>query len=102
MRHTIDGNINDPDVWTNLFKEVVIVKEAPVFILSTGSDRDNMGAAIWLRRRYKDALIISRSLQASAFARDVCNQHDIVSINLAELMEEAIPRRWYVDQPDRR
>lgn len=97
VRHIIEGNIDHPDVWSQLFKEVVIVDESPVFIMSTGNDQRNMGAAIWLRKRYKDALIISLSVNASAFAREVGKEHNIISINTTELMEAAIPREWYMD-----
>jgi hypothetical protein len=93
-RYIIEGDIGHPEVWDQFFNEVDITDEEPVFVLSTGSDEKNIGSAIRLRRRYKDALIISRSLQPSVFARKVCKEHNIVSINMTELMEEAIPREW--------
>jgi Trk K+ transport system NAD-binding subunit len=97
LRYIIEGDIDDPAVWRQLFKEVIIVNEEPVFILATGQDEQNIRAAIWLRQQYKDALIISRSLWPSAFATEVCKEHDIVNINMTELMEEGIPRQWYLD-----
>lgn len=97
IRHVIEGDIDDPGVWNRLFKAVITVGEEPVFILSTGSDEQNLRAAIWLRQQFKDALIISRTLWSSAFATEVCKEHNIYSVNRTELMEEAIPRQWYLD-----
>ena len=96
-RYIIEGDIGHPEVWDQLFKDVVVADQEPVFILSTGSDEKNIGSAIRLRQRYKDALIISRSLQPSMFASKICKEHNIVSINMTELMEESIPQQWYLD-----
>lgn len=94
-RHTYEGDINDPDVWQRLFSEVVTGKEEPVFVITTGDDQTNLRCAIWLRKQFQNALIISRTLAPSSFARGVCDQHDVVSVNTAELLEASIPHAWY-------
>ena len=97
QRYAIEGDIDNPEVWAQLFKTVNVADEEPIFILSTDNDEKNIRAAIWLRQQYKQALIISRSMWPSTFTTKVYEQHDIVSINMTELMEEAIPRHWYSD-----
>ena len=94
-RHTYEGDIDDPEIWQRLFKEVVIREEEPVFVITTGDDQTNLRCAIWLRQQFKNALIISRTLAPSYFARGVCSEHNIVSVNTAELVEASIPHAWY-------
>ncbi len=96
-RYTIEGDIAHPEVWQQLFEEVVVAGEDPVFILGTGNDEQNLRAAVWLRQQYPRALIISRSLRPSTFAKRICREHDIVSVNLTELMEQAIPEHWFLE-----
>ena len=94
-RNTYEGDIDDPEVWQRVFSEVVTGKEEPVFVITTGDDQTNLRCAIWLRKRYQNALIISRTLAPSSFAKAVCDQHDVVSVNTAELVEASIPHAWY-------
>jgi Trk K+ transport system NAD-binding subunit len=94
VRHTYQGDIDDPEVWLHLFDEVAIKEQAPVFVITTGNDEINLRSAIWLRRRFSNALIISRTMAPSAFARGVCEEHDIVSVNTVELVESSIPHAW--------
>lgn len=94
-RHTYGGDINDPEVWQRLFSEVVSGDEEPVFVITTGDDQTNLRCAIWLRKQFPNALIISRTLAPSSFAKGVCDQHDVVSVNTAELVEASIPHAWY-------
>lgn len=94
-RHTYEGDIENPLVWQRLLKEVVIGNEEPVFVITTGDDQTNLRCAIWLRKQFENALIISRTLAPSCFAKSVCDQHDVVSVNTAELAQVSIPHAWY-------
>jgi Trk K+ transport system NAD-binding subunit len=94
-RHTYEGDIDDPEVWRRLFKEVITGKEEPVFVITTGNDQTNLRCAIWLRKNFPRALIISRTLAPSYFAKGVCEEHNVVNVNAAELVEASIPRAWY-------
>ena len=94
-RHTYEGDVNDPEIWNRLFKELVIGEEEPVFVITTGDDQTNLRSAIWLRKRFHNALIIARTLTPSYFAQGVCDEHDIVSVNTAQLVETSIPHAWY-------
>jgi Trk K+ transport system NAD-binding subunit len=94
-RHTYEGDVDDPVVWQRLLKEVVIGNEEPVFVITTGDDQTNLRCAIWLRKQFENALIISRTLAPSYFAKGVCDEHDVVSVNTAELAQVSIPHAWY-------
>ncbi len=94
-RHTYKGDIDDPEVWQRLFSEVVTGEEEPVFVITTGDDQTNLRCAIWLRKQFPSALIISRTLASSSFAKGVCDQHDVVSVNTAEMVQASIPHAWY-------
>ena len=94
-RHTYEGDVNDPEVWQRLLNEVVTGEEEPVFVITTDDDQTNLRCAIWLRRQFRNALIISRTLAPSYFAKGVCEEHDVVSVNTAELVEASIPHAWF-------
>ena len=94
-RHTYEGDIDDPEVWQRLFSEVVTTDEEPVFVITTGDDETNLRCAIWLRSKFRHALIISRTLAPSYFARGVCEENNVVSVNTAELVQASIPHAWY-------
>jgi hypothetical protein len=94
-RHIYMGDIDDPEIWQRLFSEVVIGNEEPVFVITTGDNKTNLRCAIWLRKRFQNALIISRTPAPSSFAQGICDQHDVVSVNTAELLQVSIPHAWY-------
>jgi Trk K+ transport system NAD-binding subunit len=94
-RHTYEGDIDDPEIWQRLFSDVVTTDEEPVFVITTGDDETNLRCAIWLRSKFRNALIISRTLAPSYFAKGVCEEHDVVSVNTAELVQASIPHAWY-------
>lgn len=94
-RNIYKGDIDDPEVWQRLFSEVVIGDQEPVFVITTGDNKTNLRCAIWLRKRFQNALIISRTPAPSCFAKEICDQHDVVSVNTAELVQASIPHVWY-------
>jgi hypothetical protein len=94
-RHIYTGDIDDPKIWQRLFNEVVLGDQEPVFVITTGDNKTNLRCAIWLRKRFPNALIISRTPSPSSFAKGICDQHDVVSVNTAELVQASIPHAWY-------
>tara|TARA_R110002124_G_scaffold141679_1_gene306216 strand:- start:2391 stop:3635 length:1245 start_codon:yes stop_codon:yes gene_type:complete len=94
-RHIYEGDINDPQVWQHLIGEAMAGKEEPVFVITTGDDQTNLRCAIWLRKQFPNALIIARTLAPSSFASGICDQHDVISVNTAELVQASIPHAWY-------
>ena len=93
--HTYEGDINDPQAWQQLIREAIAGKEEPVFAITTGDDQSNLRCAIWLRKQFPGALIIARTLAPSSFAKGICDQHDVISVNTAELAQASIPHAWY-------
>ena len=94
-RYTYEGDVDDPEIWQRLFTEVVIGEQEPVFVITTGNDETNLRCAIWLRKQFPGAMIISRTLAPSYFAESVCAEHDVVSVNTAALAQASIPHAWY-------
>ena len=94
-RHTYEGDIDDPEVWQRFFSDFVTGGEEPFYVIATGDDQTNLRCAIWLRKQFPNALIICRTLAPSCFAKGVCEQHDVISVNTAELVEASIPHAWF-------
>jgi Trk K+ transport system NAD-binding subunit len=93
-RLIFEGNISHPKVWTQLKTKIDLNQCAPVIILGTGAEEDNLRTAIWLRGKYPDAMIIARTNQESKFAREVGREYDITSFSMTELIESNIPEDW--------
>jgi Trk K+ transport system NAD-binding subunit len=96
-RQLFDGDIANPQVWEQVRREANIEGNNTVFVLGTGREEENLRSALWLRKKYPGALVIARSSKESLFATEVGEEHDIVSISIAQLVEENIPQAW-VDQ----
>lgn len=93
-REGFEGDISNPGVWERVRNSVNIAGENTVFILATGYEEQNLRTSLWLRRQYPDAMIISRSSKESLFASEVSKEHDIITISIAELLEQNIPSSW--------
>jgi Trk K+ transport system NAD-binding subunit len=95
-REVYEGDISHPEVWKKLQEEIEIQSSGrnAVFVLGTGGEEDNLRTALWIRRKYADALVIARSSKESRFADEVSEEHNIISISINQLVEENIPRSW--------
>lgn len=93
-RELFEGDIAHPEVWDRVRKEADIEGDNTVFVLGTGREEENLRTALWLRRKYPGAMVIARSSKESLFATEVGQEHNIISISIAQLVEENIPRSW--------
>lgn len=93
-RHIYEGDIAHPEVWDRLAEDGKIDGDNTVFVLGTGHEEENLRTALWIRRKYPGAMVIARSGKESRFASEVGRDHDIISISIAQLIEENIPRSW--------
>jgi Trk K+ transport system NAD-binding subunit len=93
-RELFEGDIAHPEVWERVSTTVDLEGNNTVFIMGTGREEDNLRTALWLRRKYPGAMVISRSSKESLFAAEVGQEHNIISISIAELLEESIPHSW--------
>ncbi len=94
QRHLYEGDISHPEVWDRLRADVEIDGGKTVFVLGTGHEEENLRTALWLRRKYPTAMVIARSGSESMFATEVGQDHDIISISIAQLIEDNIPGSW--------
>jgi voltage-gated potassium channel Kch len=93
-RRLYEGDVANPEVWDKLRKEVSLEGPNTVFVLGTGREEDNLRTALWIRRKYPEAMVISRSSKESLFAAEVGEEHNIIDISINQLVEENIPRSW--------
>jgi hypothetical protein len=50
--------------------------------------------ALWIRKKFPRALLFVRTNLVSEFAREVCEEHNIQSISITQLVEDNIPVEW--------
>ena len=93
-REQFEGDISNPEVWERIRNTVDIGGDNTVFVMGTGHEELNLRTALWLRRQYPGAMVISRSSKESLFAAEVGDEHDIINISIAELLEQNIPSSW--------
>lgn len=93
-REQFEGDISNPGVWKRVRNAVNLEGDNIVFVLGIGREEQNLRTALWLRRQYPGAMIVSRSSKESLFASEVGQEHDIISISIAELFEQNIPKSW--------
>lgn len=93
-RKIFEGDIANPDVWGKVAGEVDMEGNNVIFVLGTGREEENLRTALWLRRKYPGAMVIARSSKESRFAAEVGQEHNIISISIAELFEQNVPRAW--------
>ncbi len=93
-RVVVQGNVGHPEVWRQLAESVDLEYSQPTVILGTGSPEENLRAAMWVKRRWPNALVFSRTNDVSVFATDVGREHDINSISITQLVEDNIPETW--------
>jgi len=55
---------------------------------------ENLRAAMWVKQRWPNALVFSRTNDVSVFATEVGHEHDINSISITKLVEDHIPAAW--------
>lgn len=93
-RSVIEGDVSNPEVWRKLEATVDLSVNEPVVILGTGDAANNLRTALWIRQKYKNALIFARTNDISEFALEVGREHDINAISITHLVEEHIPASW--------
>jgi len=93
-REQFEGDVSNPGVWERIRDTVDIEGDNTVFVLGIGREEQNLRTALWLRRQYPGAMIVSRSSKESLFATEVGEEHNIISISIAELFEQNIPKSW--------
>jgi Trk K+ transport system NAD-binding subunit len=94
-RLLIEGNLKDPAIWLRIGKIVEAHGESPVVILGSGDDGTNLHAALRVRRQHPDAYVITRSFRSSPFTEEVAREAGAQAFNLAGLIGDGMPERWF-------
>jgi len=93
-RVVLQGDISHPDVWRQLTEQTDLTQQHPTILLGTGSVADNLRTALWLKRRYPNALVFARTNDISQLAREVGAEHDIRAFSIKQLVEDNLPQAW--------
>lgn len=93
-RYVLQGDISHPDVWRQVADNANLDQGEPVLILGTGSAANNLRTALWIKEKYPDALVFSRTNGISEFAEEVGRDHNLQTISITQLVEENIPDEW--------
>jgi len=93
-REIYEGDISHPAIWQQVQDDIELAGDNKVFVLGTGGEADNLRTALWIRRKYPESMVIARSSKESRFAKQVGEEHNIISISIDQLVESNIPARW--------
>ncbi len=94
QRMILQGDISHPDVWRRLTDSVDLTLNQPTIILGTGRAEDNLRTALWIKRKYPNALVFARTNDISQLAREVGAEHEIETFSIKELVETNLPEHW--------
>lgn len=93
-KHVLEGDISHPDVWRKVVDIFDLSIGEPVLILGTGTAATNLRTALWLKDKYPNTLVFSRTNDISEFALQIGADHNINCISITQLVEENIPLTW--------
>jgi voltage-gated potassium channel Kch len=93
-RVVLQGDISHPDVWRKLTDMEDLDAKEPTILLGTGSAEDNLRTALWLKRKYPNAMIFARTNDISRLALDIGAEHNIGTFSIKQLVEDNVPQDW--------
>ena len=93
-REILEGDISHPEVWRQLDNVLDLSIGSPTVILGTGNIEENLRAALWIKGKHPNALVFSRTTDASQLALQVGVEHDINYFSIRQLVEDNIPAEW--------
>ncbi len=93
-RIVLQGDISHPEVWRRLTDQADLSRAHPTILLGTGRAEDNLRTALWLKRKYPNALVFARTNDTSRLAEEVGAEHDIEAFSIRQLVEDSIPTTW--------
>ena len=93
-REIFEGNISHPDIWRQVTDTIDLSVGEPVLIFGTGDSAANLRTAIWVKQKFPNALVFTRTNDTSEFAMQVGMDHDLECISITNLVEKHIPEAW--------
>jgi Trk K+ transport system NAD-binding subunit len=94
QRTVLQGDISHPEVWRRLTDQEDLGRAHPTILLGTGRAEDNLRTALWLKRKYPNALVFARTNDQSQLAEEVGAEHDIETFSIRQLVEDNLPKEW--------
>lgn len=89
-----EGDISHPAIWRRLTREVDLSVGEPVLIFGTGDSAANLRTALWVKQKYPNALIFTRTNDSSEFAMQIAADHGLNCISITNLVEQNMPAVW--------
>ena len=93
-RKIYQGDTTHPEVWRKLTGDINLSRGEPVVIMGTSDSANNLRTALWIKQKYNNALIFSRTNDTSEFAQAVGKEHGVHCISITRLVEDNIPLEW--------
>ena len=93
-RIVLQGDISHPEVWRRLTEQEDLSRAHPTILLGTGRAEDNLRTALWIKRKYPNALVFARTNDQSQLAEEVGSEHGIETFSIKQLTEDNIPPAW--------
>ena len=93
-RIILQGDISHPEVWLKLSESVDLALDHPTIILGTGQAEENLRTALWIKRKYPNALVFARTDDISELALEIGREHGIEAFSIKQLVEDNLPRSW--------
>ncbi|MEM8765844.1 MAG: NAD-binding protein [Pseudomonadota bacterium] len=93
-RIVLEGDISNPDVWRRLTEAEDLTQNHPTILLGTGRAEVNLRTALWIKRKYPNALVFARTNDVSQLAQEVGAEHDIETFSIKQLVEDNVPKEW--------
>ena len=93
-RKIYQGDTTHPDVWRKLTGDINLSRGEPVVIMGTSDSANNLRTALWIKQKYNNSLIFSRTNDTSEFAQAVGKEHGVYCISITRLVEDNIPLEW--------
>ncbi|TNF90248.1 MAG: potassium transporter TrkA [Gammaproteobacteria bacterium] len=93
-RIVLQGDISHPEVWRRLTEQEDLSRAHPTILLGTGRAEDNLRTALWIKRKYPNALVFARTNDKSQLAEEVGSEHGIETFSIKQLTEDNIPPAW--------
>lgn len=94
-RIAVEGDLRDPWVWQQMAEQCRLSDSSPVLVLATGSDEENVRAALSLAERYPRAQIFVRTHRASRFVEEAGRNAAIHALSILELVGQGLSASWY-------
>lgn len=99
---TVQGDLDDPDVWEAIERAAGGAGVEPVYVLGTDDDQLNLRTAIALRSLHERAPIFVRCVYESRFTLELAKRLDFEVLAVERMLRQALAeeqRRWFGETP---